>query len=186
MRGGKASGASLSDRRQAEASAGQSADLKAFEDFFKGQFRPVMSLLLISGATHAEAEEATQQAMITAFQNWSSIDTPSAWVRTVALRYFSRMRGRDIARTSREIANATPTTMVDPSDPAATTEHDEWVTELLRSLPEGQRQVMALLVDGFTPGEISGMLGTSPAAVRNRLFEARRRLRAALADAHRE
>jgi DNA-directed RNA polymerase specialized sigma24 family protein len=60
-------------------------------------------------------------------------------------------------------------------------EDQEWVVQVLSSLPAGQRAVMALVVDGFTPAEIAVRLGRSPAAVRQCLMAARRRLRETVA-----
>lgn len=48
--------------------------------------------------------------------------------------------------------------------------------QMLRSLPPGQRNVVAFIVDGFTPTEIAALLGRSPAAIRQSLHDARLRL----------
>jgi DNA-directed RNA polymerase specialized sigma24 family protein len=51
---------------------------------------------------------------------------------------------------------------------------------MLQSLPEGQRQVMAFMVDSFTPVEISALVGRSPDAIRQPLYAARQRLKTML------
>ena len=68
---------------------------------------------------------------------------------------------------------------LDVADVALTGEADEEarVLDLLRRLPLRQRQVMALVYDGYTPEEISSMLGVGSAAVRANLHSARQSLR---------
>ena len=48
------------------------------------------------------------------------------------------------------------------------------VIAVLRALPPRQRQVLALTIDGWSPAEISELLGIGPAAVRSNLMKARR------------
>lgn len=55
-------------------------------------------------------------------------------------------------------------------------EQREWVTLLLKSLPPAQREVLACMVDMFTPQEIAQQLGKTEAAVRQNLCAARRKL----------
>ena len=59
-------------------------------------------------------------------------------------------------------------------------EDREWVVQLLKTLPSKQAEVMAMVVDDFTPSEIAELLGRSPEAVRQSLREARQRLKRAL------
>ncbi len=54
--------------------------------------------------------------------------------------------------------------------------------ELLEQLPPAQREVMACIVDDLRPAEIAELLGKNPAAVRQNLSAARRRLRKYLAE----
>jgi DNA-directed RNA polymerase specialized sigma24 family protein len=56
----------------------------------------------------------------------------------------------------------------------------EWVPGMLQSLSEGQRQVMAFVVDGFTLVEISALVSRSPDAIRQTLYAARLSLKSAL------
>lgn len=58
--------------------------------------------------------------------------------------------------------------------------HDDTVRTLLDGLPAAEREVVALVVDGFTVSEIAAMLGRRPGAVSMRLNRARHRLRRAL------
>lgn len=48
--------------------------------------------------------------------------------------------------------------------------------QILSSLPPAQREVLALVVDGFTPVEIARMLGGTAVAVRQNLRAARVKL----------
>jgi RNA polymerase sigma-70 factor (ECF subfamily) len=68
-------------------------------------------------------------------------------------------------------------------DPALTApEQQEWVTRLLKSLPPAEREVLAFVVDGFTPQEIALLLGKTNAAVRQNLYAGRTRLRKNLTE----
>jgi DNA-directed RNA polymerase specialized sigma24 family protein len=55
-------------------------------------------------------------------------------------------------------------------------EDKQWVTQVLASLSPAQREVMAFIVDDFTPGEVAALLGKTPAAVRQNMCAARHRL----------
>jgi RNA polymerase sigma factor (sigma-70 family) len=61
-------------------------------------------------------------------------------------------------------------------------EDQQWVRQLLESLPPMQRTVMALVVDEFTPAQVAEMLGKTPAAVRQTLRSARKHLKGKLRE----
>jgi DNA-directed RNA polymerase specialized sigma24 family protein len=56
-------------------------------------------------------------------------------------------------------------------------EDQQWVDELLATLPPQQRAVMQEFLAGSTPTEIAEILGKTPATVRQNLQNARRNLR---------
>jgi DNA-directed RNA polymerase specialized sigma24 family protein len=59
------------------------------------------------------------------------------------------------------------------------------VTQLLKSLPSAQREVVACMIDEFTRQEIAQLLGQTEAAVRQNLCAARARLATWLAHGDR-
>ena len=71
----------------------------------------------------------------------------------------------------------------DTGDPAEQSELRGRLLAALESLPPSQREVVLLHdLEGWRHREIADLLGTSEGAVRVRLHEARRRLRAALGE----
>jgi RNA polymerase sigma factor (sigma-70 family) len=149
-----------------------------FASFFRERFSRTVILLIAMGASRADGEDATQEAMILAWKQWESIGEPAAWVRTVAVRAFwklSRMRRR--------------TVLLDNSAPEPVSESDlsifdeeQYVLLLIRGLPPRQRAVTALHYDGATGEEIATLTGMSPVTVRSHLRHARRALKGVVAS----
>lgn len=132
------------------------------------------------GASQADAEDATQEAMILAWSQWGSIREPAAWVRTVALRSYlrrARSRGTQVVPLDESVP-----------DPAGNDglgsfeEEQRQVLRLLRALPQGQRMVTALYYDGLNCQEIATVSGKTPATVRSNLRYARQSLKEVIAS----
>ena len=151
-----------------------------FDSFFRERFARTIVLLTAMGASRADAEDATQEAMILAWNQWKSIREPAAWVRTVALRSYLRLleRGKPEVMALDESA---PGPGVD-DDLGTFEEEQRQVLRLLRSLPDGQRTVAALHYDGLNCEEIADLLGKAPATVRSNLRHARQFLREVIAS----
>jgi RNA polymerase sigma-70 factor (ECF subfamily) len=145
-----------------------------FVSFFRERFSRTVVLLITMGASQADAEDATQEAMVLAWQKWDSIDTPAAWVRTVAVRaYWRLVRTRPQTVSLDEFV---PESIADPSL-SIFTEEQQHVLRLLRALPPMQRTVVALAYDASTCEEIAMLLGISEATVRSHLRHARKNLK---------
>jgi RNA polymerase sigma factor (sigma-70 family) len=146
-----------------------------FASFFQERFSRTVVLLIAMGASRADAEDATQEAMIEAWQRWDSIREPAAWVRTVAVRTFwKQARGQRPETVSLEEATVKPVT--DP-DLSIFAEEQQQILGLLRKLPIRQRTVAALYYDGLTCDEIAELIGIPPTTVRSNLRHARSALR---------
>ncbi len=129
------------------------------------------------GASRADAEDATQEAMILAWQQWESLDSPAAWVRTVAVRTFWRRasaQGLQEAATDKD--TAADQSAVD-ADLVVFTEEQQDILRRLRELPKVQRTVFALYYDGLSCEEIADLLDKTPATVRSNLRHARQSLK---------
>ena len=107
-------------------------------------------------------------------QTWSTIRHPRAWLRTVAVREYHRVRTLE----AEVLTDSLPEGMV----PAA----DDGLEDRARAraalaafsqLPPRQREVMSWCRDEFTPAEIARELGIDAAAVRQSIAKARRNLR---------
>ena len=132
--------------------------------------------MYIGGTLH-EAEEAAQTAMEEVLRRWPAINDKLPYAKRAALNAFRKARTRGLERTRQrqvEAGGARPAAAAD--DNLTLWENTEWVMGLLTALPPRQREVMAFIVDGFSPTEIAQMLGRTPTAVRNNLRAAREHL----------
>lgn len=127
------------------------------------------------GASRADAEDAAQEAMIAAWQQWESIREPAAWVRTTAARAFWKHNHQQ-PHTS-PLEDATPQPPGRDEDLAIFAEEQRRVLRLLRGLPAEQRAVAALHYDGLPPQEIAKLIGKPAATVRSHLRHARTTLK---------
>ncbi|MFI5959779.1 RNA polymerase sigma factor [Cryptosporangium sp. NPDC051539] len=147
-----------------------------FAAFYRAETPRLIRFLLWHGARLADAADLAQDAMVAAHRNWDRLDNPAAWIRTVAFR--ARLRKLQ----SREQPTAEPerAAVIRPDADLDAWEISQDILQALRRLPVRQRQVLAWSLDGFTPTEIAGELGTTPAAVRSSLYKARHTLAADL------
>jgi RNA polymerase sigma factor (sigma-70 family) len=151
-----------------------------FDSFFDERFRRTSVLLIAMGASRADAEDATQEAMILAWNQWGSIREPTAWVRRVAVRSYLRM-ARSGHSQAVPLDESVPTPVVG-DDLGSFEEEQRQVLRLLRMLPDGQRTVTALYYDGLNCQEIADLLGKTPATVRSNLRHARQSLKEVIAS----
>jgi RNA polymerase sigma-70 factor (ECF subfamily) len=145
-----------------------------FASFFHDRFSRTVVLLIAMGASRADAEDATQEAMVRAWQKWDSIDSPRAWVCTVAYRAYLRQ-----ARAQQRYAESLDESAREPAaepDPSAFADEQQ-VLRLLRALSPGQRVIAACFYDGLTCEEIAKVVEKPPATVRSQLRHARKALR---------
>jgi RNA polymerase sigma-70 factor (ECF subfamily) len=141
--------------------------------------RLVVQLYGITGDA-AEADDLVQEAFVRAAaagKRFLALENPEAWLRTVAiniqrsrwrkLRNFSRIRDRLAAS---------------PNDLPALEDRLD-VIEAMRTLPEGQREVVALhyLAD-LEVAEVARTLGIAEGTVKSRLSRGRDALALALAE----
>jgi RNA polymerase sigma-70 factor (ECF subfamily) len=153
------------------------ASPQGFSPFFRQHFGLLMRHVLYLGGTIHDAEDAAQAAMMELLRRWQDIDDKLPYAKRVAINAFfkARTRGLDRVRTRQlETGNASPEARIDGN--LVLWEDSEWVVGLLTALPPRQREVMAFVVDDFSPAEIAQMLGRTPTAVRNNLRAARERL----------
>jgi RNA polymerase sigma factor (sigma-70 family) len=151
-----------------------------FASFFRKQFSRIAFLLITLGASQADAEDATQEAMILAWEKWDSIDDHAAWVYTVAVRtYWRLLRTRPAIVSLPE--SALETTVA--SDLNMLTEEQHHVLSVLRQLPPARRFVVAMKYDGLACKKIAEILEISEATVRSHLRHARKNLKGMILSA---
>ncbi|MFB9185925.1 sigma-70 family RNA polymerase sigma factor [Dactylosporangium sucinum] len=158
----------------------------AFENFYRTQFGPVVAFLIRFGADPAEAEDAVQSAMMSLLLHPRRIDKPAAWIRVVARNNWLRaMRLRAAAvpaGVSHERLEPPPDHAGPAGDPARHHAEQDVARRAIRSLPPSQREILALVFDGYRPLEIARIIGKRPEAVRSNLALARRSLSQLLID----
>jgi RNA polymerase sigma factor (sigma-70 family) len=145
-----------------------------FEDLFRDAYRGLLRDAIFAGGNLHEAEDAVSAALEEVLRRWDRIDDPRAYARraTISILIKNKQRGQQRVR-DRMIQRGAYLTEHD-LDPGLTVwEEQEWVMQLLESLPPAQREVLACLVDMFPRKEIAELLGKTDAAVRQNLCAAR-------------
>jgi len=146
------------------------------------------ALVALAGArlnSHADAEDAAQEAFVQAFFQLHHLRDPAAllpWLRRVTVRLaLMRLRSRREEPTApRQLeAGRGPTELPAFADAKA--------AELLGVLPPAMREAVSLTyLEGYTCAEAAEMLGVKAGTVKSRLSRARARLKEALAMPERE
>jgi RNA polymerase sigma factor (sigma-70 family) len=146
----------------------------------------------------AEAEDAVQETYARWYamtaQQQAAIESPGAWLTTVASRVCLDLLGSARARRERYVGEWIPEPLPDPAewvsgrsattDPADRVTLDESVTMaflvVLESLTPAQRVTLILHdVFGYPFADVAQITGRTPAACRQLASSARRRIRAA-------
>ena len=156
------------------------------EAFYRTEYRPLLAMAMFVGATMDEAEDAVESVMLEMLNRWGKISNPRAYARKAVVSNFikQKTRPRRLIRrlvTFGEWANGLDHDLRQEAQ-LTVWEDEQWVLQLLDSLPRRQREAMALIVDEFRPAEVAILLGKNPDAIRQSLKEARQKLRNALSD----
>jgi RNA polymerase sigma factor (sigma-70 family) len=155
-------------------------------EFFERNYLKLLAFAMYMGALKEEAEDAIESTMIDMLDRWEMIRKPLAYARTAIAHELIKQRSRSKQLTplpDEDIERLGGRDRDHAQEEQLTVWADtQWVRGLLNSLPPRQQEVMALVVDGFRSAEIAVLLGRDPAAVRQNLMAARRRLKAALSE----
>jgi len=158
---------------------------------FPETYRRLVRALGYAGATLEEAEDAVMNAVTQALWrerrrqaglvDLDPIDDPPKWAARAALSHFYKEKTRGLQRIRDQLVKMGATTTEGGEDQRMSLWGEEqWVQQLLDSLPAKQREVMTLVLEGLSPTEIAGRLGAKPGTVRQNLRDARTRLKQAL------
>jgi RNA polymerase sigma-70 factor (ECF subfamily) len=153
------------------------ADTPSFDEFFLATSGRLLGQLTAMTADRAQAEDVLQEAYAKAWLRWgrvSGLDSPEAWVRTVAWRHaVSRWRRMRVALT----AQSRLAQLDSVDDPDVTT--SMVVRAALARLPAAQRRALVLYeVCDLSVEQVARETGVSTGTVKSRLS----RGRAALAE----
>jgi RNA polymerase sigma factor (sigma-70 family) len=151
---------------------------EAFALFYKNHSGPVFRTLLAGTLNRAAAEDATAEAFARAFAHWDTVavhPNPKAWVLRVAWNCYRSSWRKWEGRWSADPPE------VPPLAPEAWSDPD--LVAAIRSLPQGQREVIVLVALGeLAPAQVARVLGKHAGTVRSLLSSARVALHQALDD----
>ncbi|MEV6303374.1 sigma-70 family RNA polymerase sigma factor [Actinoplanes sp. NPDC051861] len=152
----------------------------AWQDFFAANYHRLRVMGTALCGSPETAEDAVVEAMVEVRRRWSTIDDPFRYAYRVVVNRVRRSRVRQRAEFDRAVKGGhyTDGRYHDPG--FVEIEDEEFVLQLLESLPDRQRAVMEGAYQGLGPGEIARELGRDPATVRKTLQHARERLVAEL------
>jgi DNA-directed RNA polymerase specialized sigma24 family protein len=164
-----------------------------YAEFFHARFRDMVRTAMIAGATQQEAEDAASRTLADILARWTRDHAgspgdpedyayPAAWARKLVVFNFIKSRTRGTRRVARRLIERGHTPLQEGAeDPRLTELEDEqWIAQVLSSLPPAQREVMECIARGLDRDEIPDALGKTKEAVRRSLCDARKRLAAEL------
>jgi RNA polymerase sigma-70 factor (ECF subfamily) len=148
---------------------------RSWEDLYKAEMPRLVRYLVkcFGDSGMRDAADAAHSAFVELFTNWDTVRSPRAWLRTVAFRQMLRQNAS--AEYPLDVLHQEPAA-VPASARLELAEETQAVLHGLRQLPLTQRQVLALIYDEFSYGDIAQIMGISQAAVRKNAERARRRM----------
>ena len=140
---------------------------EALEQLYAAHWRQLVRLSVLLVRDVGTAEEVVQDAFVAVHAKWDRLREPDralAYLRqAVVNRSRSALRHRTVV--ARHAATLRP---VDTPDPTPASDRRDAVLDAMRSLPQRQREVLALryYLD-LSEAEIAAALGISPGAVKS-------------------
>lgn len=166
----------------------RSQDRAAFATLFQYYAPRVKSFLMRQGADNSQAEEVTQEVMVTVWRKAALYDRSNASVSTWLFR-IARNRRIDAIRRTRKPELDPNDPMLLPSQPPTaetgmdSTDRERLVRAAMADLPEEQKALLrAAFYDGLTHREIADRTRTPLGTVKSRLRLAFLKLRGKLED----
>jgi RNA polymerase sigma-70 factor (ECF subfamily) len=148
-----------------------------FDETFREHYGPMVRSLAAACGDREAAADAVQDAFTRAYTRWRRIsryDSPSGWIRHVALNRLRDHFRRETSagRAGRRLADETPTEVA-PPEPA-----DHELTDAIALLPAQQRIAVSLFyVEQLSVREIATSMKLSEGAVKYHLHAGRAGLR---------
>ena len=158
-------------------------DAPGFDQFFREHYRTIRQRVYAVGFDIELADEVTQKAMIIALRSWervSAMDSPVAYVTTVAINILRRVRRKEAAQWRTEAAKA----YLDHGSTATPTGFEDALTtrltleQALRVIPQEQAECFVLHhMFQCKIHEVAGQLGISEGTAKSRVHAACLKLR---------
>src|SRR5919202_3805973 len=133
------------------------------------------------------AEDAAQEAFLEAYRSLDGLREAAAfpgWFRRIVFKHCDRItRGLRLKTVPLQSVEGLASHEANQLDEMELIEMRERLWEAIDSLPEHERAATVLYyISGYSQREVGAFLGAPAAAVKKRLFSARRRLRGLLLD----
>lgn len=188
------SGASAIDRGKDEASDAERSQAKTADEaiaaLVREHSRLVYRIAYAALRQHQDAEDATQEVFLRVLRYRSTladVEDPKPWLARIAWRVAVERNKRRRTDVS-SIEDETFSTDLASLDAMADAQRQKVqvgaiLDHLIRALPEKLRQPLILsTIEEMSPREVATTLGISEAAVRSRVFRARKILKEKLAE----
>jgi RNA polymerase sigma-70 factor (ECF subfamily) len=131
-----------------------------------------------------EADDAAQDAFVRAFENLHRFDRRrpfGPWLMQIVANAARDRLRRQAVRRAAPLDEELPASDPQPSEEVERAALGERLREALNQLPERRRLAVVLFdVEGYSSGEIAGILRIPEGTVRSEVFHARRALRTLL------
>ncbi|KAB2349654.1 RNA polymerase sigma factor [Actinomadura rudentiformis] len=154
-----------------------------FEAVYRQTYRPILGFVLRRCGSAEDAADIVAETFVTAWRRIDDLpegDDARLWLYGVARRVIANHK-RGQQRHQKKTAVLSAELAVQPAVAHADTYRTSPAVEVFQTLPEGDREVLALMAwEGLDHGEIAKVLDCSRNAVAIRLHRARRRFARAL------
>jgi len=155
--------------------AARAGDVDAFEALVRRYQLPMYRLALRMLASEADAEDATQEAFVLAWQNVARFRGESAystWLYRIVTNHCLNVRAS--RRPSEPLEDPMLVECGDPIEVAERRQRFSAISQAVRALPGEQRAALVLReFEGLSYAEIAHVLGITVAAVKGRIHRAR-------------
>ncbi|MGA3106984.1 MAG: RNA polymerase sigma factor [Terriglobales bacterium] len=153
------------------------------EEFVRQHARLIYRIAYAVLRSHPDAEDATQETFLRVLRyghRLEAVENPKTWLARIAWRVAvdrSRKRGRRQEVEFDEEAPAEMSAETPAYEMLRSSQVSGWLEKLIAALPRKLRQPLILsTLEEMSPAEVAATLGISEAAVRSRVFRARRLL----------
>jgi RNA polymerase sigma-70 factor (ECF subfamily) len=161
-------------------------DAAAFDALVRRYARAAFAVALSATRDDQDAEDACQDAFVRALERLEECRRPSqfaGWLLAIVRNRAQNVRRREHVRRAASLDTTEIANRDSPSRDAERSELRARLTAALGTLSAEECDVVLLHdLEGRTHGEIAGALGITDVASRQRLFQARTRLREQLRD----
>jgi len=133
----------------------------------------------------ATAEDVAQEALLEVWTSLESLREPAAylaWVKLLVRKHADRHRRRLHPVLALDLLVDVRDAGPGPAEQTIDNDRDQLVRRMLALAPDSDRRLLDLrYVEGWSDADLAELLEITPGAVRKRLFDARRRLKPAMA-----